>query len=337
LFVFTTALQSFRRGVPPLVALFAGPTLTLTLFLLTEVKGMCPELFVYLNGQILEESQARISPFDRGFLWGDGVYEITPCFNHRLYRLTDHLERLSRSLRYVRIDPGMTGETLEKATLALLEANFPRLEEHGVYRVGHWVTRGMDTPGMAARDAGPATVFIFWRPVKAESFAKNYTEGVRVTVVPTRRIPPQCVETRAKITSKMNQILAELDADVSGALSLMLDIDGNVAENSVANFFIVRDGVLWTPPERNILEGITRKVVFELASRLGIPLQERNFTLYDIAQAEEFFLTSSAVCAVPVREVDGFRPKAPIPGPITKRLIEAFVEETGYDFLKAGK
>ena len=141
-----------------------------------------------------------------------------------------------------------------------------------------------------------------------------------------------CIETRAKVTSKMNQILAELDADASGALSLMLDIYGNVAGNAVANFFIVRDGVLWTPPERNILEGITRKVVFELASRLGIPLEERNFTMYDIAQAEEFFLASSARCALPVREVDSFRPKGPVPGPITRRLMEAFVEETGFDF-----
>jgi branched-chain amino acid aminotransferase len=293
---------------------------------------MSPELLVYLNGQIMEERQARVSPFDRGFLWGDGVYEITPCFNGRLFRLSDHLERLSRSLRYIRIDPGMTMEALEKTTLSLFEANLPRLEAHGLYKVGHWVTRGMDTPGMAARHAGPATVFIFWRPVDVAALAGSYKEGIKLSVVPTRRVPPQCVETRAKITSKMNQILAELEADVHGAQSLMLDIHGNVAENSVANFFIVRDGVLWTPPERNILEGITRKVVFELASKLGIPLQERNFTLYDIAQAEEFFLTSSAVCAMPVREVDGFRPKAPVPGPVTKRLIEGFIKETGFDF-----
>ncbi|MBM3285681.1 MAG: hypothetical protein FJY81_07385 [Candidatus Aminicenantes bacterium] len=298
---------------------------------------MSTELFVYLNGQILEESQARISPFDRGFLWGDGVYEITPCYNRRLFRLEDHLERLSRSLRYVRIDPGMSREELKKATFSLLEANFSRLGERGAYRVGHWVTRGMDTPGMAARDGGPATVFIFWRPVNVESMVRYYTEGVKLAVVPTRRIPPQCVETRAKVTSKMNQILAELDADAQGAQSLMLDIYGNVAENSVANFFIVRDGALWTPPERNILEGITRKVVFELAARLGISLMERNFTIYDIAQAEEFFITSSAVCAMPVREVDRFQPKSPVPGPITKRLIEAFIEETGFDFSKPGK
>lgn len=295
---------------------------------------MAGELCVYLNGKVIEESQARVSPFDRGFLWGDGVYEVTPCFNRRLYRLEDHLDRLYRSLQYVRINPGLSKAEMEETTLALLEVNSSKIGDESVFRVGHWVTRGMDTPGMAARDAGPATVFIFWRPVRIEGFAKSYKEGVRLTVVPTRRTPPECVETRAKVTSKMNQILAELDADISGRLSLMLDIYGNVAENSVANFFIVREGVLWTPPERNILEGVTRKVVFELAYRMGIPFQERNFTVYDIAQAEESFLTASTSCVMPVREVDGFRSKAPIPGPLTQRLMEAFVEETGFDFSK---
>ena len=290
--------------------------------------------YVYLNGQMVKEDQARLSPFDRGFLWGDGVYEITPCFNRRLYRLADHLERLYRSLRYVRIDPGMDRTEMEKATIALLEANVPHLEEESIYKVGHWVTRGMDNPSMAAREAGPPTVFIFWRPVNIGPVAKMYAEGVRLVIVPTRRVPPQCVETRAKITSKMNQILAELEADVNGALSLMLDVDGNVAENAIANFFIVRNGVLWTPPERNVLEGITRKVVFELATKLGIPYEERNFTIYDLAQAEEFFLTTSASCALPVREVDGYRPKAPVPGPITQRLMNAFAEETGFNFLR---
>ena len=109
----------------------------------------------------------------------------------------------------------------------------------------------------------------------------------------------------------------------------MLDLNGNVAENSSSNFFIVRNGTIWTPPDRNILEGVTRKVVFEICERLSIPLIERDFTMYDVAQAEEFFITSSAICAMPVCEVDGFKPKKPIPGPITKKLIEAFAAETG--------
>jgi branched-chain amino acid aminotransferase len=113
----------------------------------------------------------------------------------------------------------------------------------------------------------------------------------------------------------------------------MLDIHGNVAENSIANFFLVRDGVLWTPLDRNILEGITRKVVFELAGQMRIPFQIRDFTMYDVAQGDEFFLTSSATCVIPVREVGALTPKVAVPGPITRRLIEAFAEETGFDFL----
>ena len=295
---------------------------------------MTQELHCYLKGKVVKESQAAVSPFDRGFLWGDGVYEITPCFNRRLYRLRDHLDRLYRSLRYIRIDFKMTKEELEKITLDLLKVNLPQLEEEGIYRVGHWVTRGMDTPSMAARVAGPPTLFIFWRPMDVEVAARNYTEGVRLSIVPTRRVPPQCLETRGKVTSKLNQILAELDADATNSLSLMLDIYGNVSENSIANFFMVKEGTLWTAPAQNVLEGITRKVVFELSSRLKIPVAERHFTLYDLAQAEEFFLTTSASCVLPVREVHGIRPSFPVPGPISQRLMKAFMEETGFDFAK---
>jgi branched-chain amino acid aminotransferase len=264
------------------------------------------------------------------------VYEITPCFNRRLYRLKDHLDRLYRSLRYVRIDLGMSQEEIEKLTLDLQAMNLPHLAEKSVYRVGHWVTRGMDTPSMAARAAGPPTLFIFWRPVATEAIERSLVEGVTLAIVPTRRVPPQCLETRAKVTSKLNQILAELEADAMNSLSLMLDIYGNVAENSIANFFIVKRGVLWTPPPQNILEGITRSVVFELSSRLKISLEERHISLYDLAQSEEFFITSSATCVTPVREVNGIRPSSPVPGPVTKRLMRAFAEETGFDLFKPG-
>jgi branched-chain amino acid aminotransferase len=220
---------------------------------------------------------------------------------------------------------------VEKLTLDLQGINFPHLAEKSVYRVGHWVTRGMDTPSMAARAAGPPTLFIFWRPVATEAIQRNLTEGVPLAIVPTRRVPPSCLEPRAKVTSKLNQILAELEADAVNSLSLMLDIDGNVAENSTANFFMVKRGVLWTPPAQNILEGVTRSVVFELSSRLKLSVEERHFSLYDLAQSEELFITSSATCVTPVREVNGIRPSSPVPGPVTKRLMMAFAEETGFD------
>lgn len=293
---------------------------------------MSGEPLISLNGNIVEAADARISPFDRGFLWGDGVYEVTPCFGHQLYRLEDHIDRLYRSLNYVRIDPGLSAAEMILATETLLAANKSRLGDDAMYRVGHWVTRGEDTATMRVHAAGPATVMIFFRPVDTAAIARNYANGLRMTVSSVRRNPPECVETRAKVTSKMNQILAELDAATRDALPLMLDLDGNIAETSVANFFIVRDGVVWTAPERNILEGVTRKVLFELCESIEIPLKEKLFTMYDVAQAEEFFITSSAICATPVASVDGFTPKFEVPGPVTECLINAFAADTGYDF-----
>lgn len=293
---------------------------------------MVTDPLVYLNGKIQEISETRISPFDRGFLWGDGVYEITPCFGGKPFRLNDHIERLYRSLRYVRIDPGLPPKELTAETQRYLDTNQNRLNESVVYRLGHWITRGEDASSMKADAAGPPTIMMFMRPVDVKSIARNYQDGVHLSVSTTRRSPPECMETRAKVTSKMNQILAEIDSASRGALSLMLDLDGNVSENSVANIFIVRDGVLWTPPEKNILEGVTRKVVFEICDQLSIPIEERLFTMYDLAQAEEIFITSSAICAIPVSAVDDFVPLQLVPGQITTKLISAFAAETGFDY-----
>ena len=219
-----------------------------------------------------------------------------------------------------------------KETERLLFENEHRLNNDKMYRVGHWVTRGPDGPSMKTSDAGPATIMIFFRLIDTAKIARDQSTGIKLSVSSVRRNPPECIETRAKVTSKMNQVLAELDVAGREALPLMLDLNGNVAENSVSNFFIVRDSSIWTPPDRNILEGVTRKVVFEISERLSIPLIERNFTMYDVAQAEEVFITSSAICAMPVSEVDSFKPKKQVPGPITKQLIEAFAIETGFKF-----
>jgi len=293
---------------------------------------MTQDLLVYLNGEIVEASEARISPFERGFMWGDGIYEVTPCFRGVPCRLSDHIERRYRSLRYVRIEPPFGPEKMQAESERLMEANRDRLSENGQYRLGHWVTRGGDAFAPAHLAEGPATLFMFLQYADPAATAQTMRSGVKLSVTTTRRNPPACIETRAKVTSKMNQLLAELDAGSRDALSLMLDLDGNVAENSVANFFIARDGVLWTAPERNILEGVTRKVVFELCERLAIPLEERLFTMYDVAQADEYFITSSGICAMPISAVDDHTPRNPAPGPITQRLIDAFAADTGFDF-----
>jgi branched-chain amino acid aminotransferase len=291
--------------------------------------------YVYLNGAISEERRALISPFDRGFLWGDGVYEVTACFHGRPFRLSDHLDRLERSMRYVGIDLPLSRQELEKATFSVLEANSLNASSRGIHKIGHWVTRGRETEAMIARAAGPPTILIFLWPAHNEARAEDYSRGVQLHVVTTRRPPQQSVETRAKVTSKMNQILAELDADASNSLSLMLDVNGKVAENAIANFFIVHDGRIRTPRRENILEGVTRKVVIELAERLRIPFEEGDLTMYDVAQADEMFITSSTTGVTPVRQVDRFRPRCHAPGAVTIRLIEALSHETGYDFISA--
>jgi branched-chain amino acid aminotransferase len=294
-----------------------------------------PERRLSLRGEVLPESAARISPFDRGFLWGDGVYEVTPLFEGRLFHLDDHIERMYRSLRYVQIDPGLTVAEMRQATLDVVEANRALCGPGTVFRLGHWISRGEDAPSMLASDAGVATVMIALRPVDVASVARNQREGVTLAVTATRRVPPESIEARAKITSKMNQTLAELDAAAHGAMSLMLDLQGNVAENSIANFFIVRDGAIIGPPDRNVLQGVTRKTIGAMAARLGIPIVEQDLTMYDIAQADECLLSSSGFGVYPVRAVDRFIPKAPVPGPVAMQLLDAFAEESGFDYRTA--
>ena len=296
---------------------------------------MTQERRLSLRGEIVPESEARISPFDRGFLWGDGVYEVTPLFEGRLFHLADHIDRMYRSLRYVQIDPGLTPQEMTQATIDLVEANRALCGPGTVYRVGHWISRGEDTPSMLAAHAGAATVLIALRPVDVAVVAQNQRAGVALAVTPTRRVPPESIEARAKITSKMNQTLAELDAAAHGAMSLMLDLQGNVAENSIANFFIVREGTIIGPPDRNVLQGVTRKTIGAMAARLGIPMAEQDLTMYDIAQADECLLSSSGFGVYPVRSVDRFVPKSPVPGPVASQLLDAFAEEAGFDYRTA--
>ena len=215
------------------------------------------ERLVFINGTLVPESTATISVFDRGFPWGDGVYEVTPCFRGRTFRLKEHIDRLYRSLRYVQIDPGMTADELLIATEESHAKNLPATEDDAVVRLFHFITRGVDGPTMGARHAGPATVVMMWRPVAPAWYGTAFTTGIEARVVPTQRNRPAAVEPRAKVTSKLNHILAELDADADDAISIMLDEFGNIAENSIANVFLVKDGRILTPRMNNALEGVT--------------------------------------------------------------------------------
>ena len=283
------------------------------------------ETIVYLNGAFVRESEAKVSVLDSGFNAGDGVYDVTRTFRHKPFKLREHTERLFRSLHYTRIDCGMSVEEVEKTTLEVLERNKPLLRDNEDCALWQVVSRGVRSM-RGNRVSGRATVTVYPVIVNFPEFASFYVEGAPLVIPATRRIPPQCLESKAKITNKMNHNMAAFEAKQVDprAIPLMLDIDGNLSETSAHNVFLVIDGKLCTPSERNVLGGITRTAIFQLAKQLGVEVVEGNFTPFDLYNAEETFLASTSPTFIPIKNVNGVQIGKGAPGPITLRLIGAW-------------
>src|SRR5512145_3283744 len=292
------------------------------------------EKIIYLNGAFVPQSEAKVSVLDSGFNAGDGVYDVTRTFGHKPFRLREHTERLFRSLQYTRIDCGMSLEEMEKTTLEVLERNRALLHANEDLALWQVVSRGVRS-STGNRVSGGATVTVYPVIVNFPEFASFYVEGAPIVIPATRRIPPQCLESKAKITNKMNHNMAAFEAKQVDprAIPLMLDIDGNLSETSAHNFFLVVNGKLCTPSDRNVLGGITKQAIFGLAKQLGIEIAEGNFTPYDLYTAEEAFLASTSPTFVPVRTVNGARIGKGAPGPITLRLIGAWNKMGGMDIV----
>jgi branched-chain amino acid aminotransferase len=285
---------------------------------------------VYLNGEIIPTAEARVSVLDRGFLWGDGVYEVTPCFNGQLFRLDQHIERLFSSIRFVGISLDISQDDLVAKTLEVVDLNRDVTSSHPICRVGHWVTRGMEEWVPIDEREGGATLCILVQPVGRTLAPEAYLAGVPLSVVATRRSPSFVLDPRVKTTSRMNPIVAEMEGSVGGALALMLDVNGHVAEGPTFNFFMVREGELVTPKAENVLPGITRRAVLELASSLAIPTREADLSFKEIATATEFFVTASTWGVLPVASVDRIVPRDEVPGDVTMSLIDQLARLTGY-------
>ncbi len=292
------------------------------------------EKIVYLNSAFVPESQAKVSVLDSGFNAGDGVYDVTRTFRHKPFKLREHTERLFRSLYYTRIDCSMSMEEMEKTTLEVLERNKPLLGENEDCALWQVVSRGVRS-STGNRVSGHATVTVYSVIVNFPEFASFYVEGAPLVIPSTRRIPPQCLESKAKITNKMNHNMAAFEAKQVDprAIPLMLDIDGNLSETSAHNFFLVSDGKLCTPTDRNVLGGITKALIFDLATQLGVEIVEGDYTPYDLYNAEEAFLASTSPTFVPVRTVNGAKIGKGAPGPVTVRLIAAWNKMVGIDIV----
>lgn len=288
---------------------------------------------VYVNGRMVPESQAVISVFDRGFRWGDGVYDVERTYNGEIFRVRKHMERLYRSLKYTRIDSGLTIDEMEQATLKVLDANRHLLGPHDDYDIVQVVSRGVVWP---PDQVGPANVVIYCYPIPFASFAHRYIEGCRLATAATRRTPPQSLSPNAKISNKMNHHVADMEVKAQDpeAQALMLDLQGNIAEIPTNNFLFMAGGRLKVPNRNNVLHGITMTTVIELCEGVGIPVDEGDYTPFAVYQADEAIITGTSSGVLPVASLNGVAIGREMPGPITRRLWQAWADLTGVDLVE---
>jgi branched-chain amino acid aminotransferase len=290
----------------------------------------------YINGRLVPESQATISIFDIGRLYGATFYESIRTFRHRLFKLEAHFERLRNSLRYAGLLGGLDFARVEEAVQQVLEANVGLTAPEDDLWVCVEVTPGTGFPMPLSRPADTVpTVLAYSSPLPHSEYARCYSEGKAVVTSLYRNIPPQCFEQRCKNRSRLPHFLSKLDGKRIDpqAFALMLDIEGFITEGTGANIFFVLDGVVVTPTTRNILVGVSRQYAIELAVRLGIRVREADLTLYEAYNSEEAFWTTTSYCILPISRIDGRRIGSAWPGPVAGRLLELWSREVGVDIV----
>jgi len=289
----------------------------------------------YFNGRIVPEREVVLPFRDRGFKYGDAAFDMTRTFHGRPFRLKEHIERLYRSLRYLRIDPGLGPAEMIAVSEEVLERNRHFLTEDTDYWLGQRVSRGVDAVGDEGWDHTGPNVIVECVPLPLKARARLFRDGIDIVVPPTRRVAPEALSPRAKTHNYLNLITADLEAKAQDkeAWSVLLDAEGHLAEGIGSNIFIVHGGAVMTPRERWVLPGVSRAMVIELCGRLGVACGEADLDLYDAATADEIFMTSTSLCLCPVRSIGGRALRAPLPGPVTRRLSEAYAHEVDCDFV----
>jgi branched-chain amino acid aminotransferase len=281
-------------------------------------------LKVYINGHLYDKQDAKISVYDHGLLYGDGVFEGMRIYGGKVFRIQDHLERLWYSAKAIWLEIPLSMQDLAEAVEKTVQAN--GLVEGYVRLV---VTRGAGTLGLDPNYTSDPQVIIIADRISLYP-QEYYEKGLEIITVSTIRNHPAALSPRIKSLNYLNNILAKIEGLQAGCVeALMLNHRGEVAECTGDNIFLVTRGQLLTPPiDAGILEGITRAVVLELAIEAGIPVREIPLTKHDIYIADECFLTGSAAEVVPVVKVDSRRIGDGRPGPITLRLLTRFHEIT---------
>ncbi|MEP4079770.1 branched-chain-amino-acid transaminase [Haloferula sp.] len=280
---------------------------------------------IWLDGKLVEESEAKISVFDHGILYGDGVFEGIRFYNRRVFRLEEHIKRLFESARAIALKLPWSEEEVCQYTIDTVKAN--GLDDGYVRLV---VTRGAGGLGLSPYLCETPSMFIIASTIKLYP-QEHYDNGLSLITCATRRPAPGALMPQVKSLNYLNNVMAKIEAIQAGAVEgVMLNEQGYVAECTGDNIFLIKDGRLITPQVSDgALDGITRRVILELADQLGVPYEERSMTRYDIYTSDECFLTGTAAEVIPVKSLDQREIGDGKPGEVTLRFISAFRELAG--------
>jgi len=286
----------------------------------------------YLNGKWMPLSEVRIEPSDRGFFLGDAVFEVVRTFNGKSFRMAEHIDRLYRSMKFTRIECAITPEEMVRLSEEAVERNMPNLKEVGDFNIHQTVTRGKGRRSWMAKDP---TVLIRIAPLDFENFYWSFDTGMHAVITKQQAYHPDALDPKIKHYSRMNFNIAEMEANDldPGALPILRDENGDIAEGSGYNVLIVKDGVIKNADDRSILQGVSRGMVYDLAKQLNIPVTEEKLQPYDVYTADEVFFASTTWCVLPISYVDKRKIGAGKPGPIANQLLAAWSETVGVDIV----
>ena len=293
----------------------------------------------YLNGELVPECDAKISIYDSALMFGDMVFEMTRSFNKDQSKLRQHLERLYAGIKILRIPLKMTIDEMEKMCHEVVRRNDPLFKADDEHRLMINVSRGPLAIYSHVFDGKvEPTVVIADFPLKwtVAGMGRLFDNGINAVIPSQRTIPASLLDPKIKNRSRIHYQMANIEVSQykgEDNWALLLDPDGFIAEGTGDNFFIVKNNVIFTPEGRNILRGISREYVFELASELGIRCVEKNIEPYDVYTADEAFMTGTPFCALPVTKLNGMAIGSGKMGSITKKLLDKWSKNVGLDII----
>lgn len=288
------------------------------------------EQWIYLNGDYVKKEQAVVSVFDHGFLYGDGIFEGIRIYNGNIFKCKEHLDRLYDSARSIMLNIPLSYQEMQEALIESVKKNGL---QNGYIRLV--VSRGYGDLGLDPRRCPKANVIIIVEQLSLYK-EEDYVNGLKIVSVSTRRNIPDALNPKIKSLNYLNNIMVKIQANLAGVgEALMLNSQGFVAEGSGDNIFIIKNGVLTTPPTYiGALEGITRQAIIDIGHKAGYTVKEDPFTLHDVYVADEVFLTGTAAEVIAVREVDARVIGEGKAGPITTHLLQEFRKIVDIDGIK---